>query len=190
MAHDVQDRTRHDSGEQLEVRSRRETKSKRGLEDCKTDCKRQQQACECETETRGQPRRREWAPLMSARAWDCPSLNHQGRRGIPHAHGWMLVAKRGARMDGRHSLVPALTQPSQAPARVTKRGPDRDGLPQCCLAEYMACRTGYGLATGATECIDRRRPSPECTNTSVRSAHVSLANDGRTGWLQKVLLGE
>jgi hypothetical protein len=49
----------------------------------------------CETETRGQPRRREWAPLMSARAWDCPSLNHQGRRGIPHAHGWMLVAKRG-----------------------------------------------------------------------------------------------
>jgi hypothetical protein len=43
-----------------------------------------------------------------------------------------------------HRLVAALTQQSQGPVRVTKREPDRDGMPRAVLGGVHGCSTGYG----------------------------------------------
>jgi hypothetical protein len=96
LAHDVQDRTKHDSGE--EVRSRRGTKSKRGLEDGKT-ARDKQQACVRDRDSGaaaaegvgsfnvgpgvGLPK-----PQSSGSSWDstCPRVDARRETG---ALGWM-----------------------------------------------------------------------------------------------------
>jgi hypothetical protein len=120
--------------------------------------RKQQTACVCAR--LGAPRRREWAPLMSGRPGrGTAKCSHSSGSLWASFHMWMLRTNGALGWMGQHGALEtsidscACPEPSQAKVRrssVTKRGPDRDGMPRRCLAEVQAA------AVPATACDARK----------------------------------